>query len=150
MDPDMVGRGYGGGHLDAPAVATPSMTTVLIFLVVAFLAVPIVEIYLIVEVARYVGVLNTVALLILVSVVGAWMVRREGLGILRRAQDELAAGRVPGRQVVDGLLVLVAGALMLTPGFATDALGLAFLFPPSRITVREVLIRWFARRANLG
>ena len=116
----------------------------------AFLAVPIVEIYLIVEVARYAGILNTVALLVLVSVAGAWMVRREGLGILRRAQDELATGRVPGRQVVDGLLVLVAGALMLTPGFATDALGLALLFPPSRIAVREVLIRRFARRVNLG
>ena len=149
-DPDMVGRGYGGSHLDAPAVATPSMTTVLGFLVVAFLAVPIVEIYLIVEVARYAGMLNTVALLVLVSVAGAWMVRREGLGILRRARDELAVGRVPGRQMVDGLLVLVAGALMLTPGFATDALGLALLFPPSRIAVREVLIRRFARRVNLG
>tara|TARA_B100000378_G_C17957164_1_gene382221 strand:- start:85 stop:465 length:381 start_codon:yes stop_codon:yes gene_type:complete len=126
------------------------MTTVLVFLVVAFLAVPIVEIYLIVEVARYAGILNTVVLLILVSVAGAWMVRREGLGILRRAQEELATGRVPGRQVVDGLLVLVAGALMLTPGFATDALGLALLFPPSRIAVREVLIRRFARRVNLG
>ena len=126
------------------------MTTVLIFLVVAFLAVPIVEIYLIVEVARYAGILNTIALLILVSVAGAWMVRREGLGILRRAQEELATGRVPGRQVVDGLLVLVAGALMLTPGFGTDALGLALLFPPSRIAVREVLIRRFARRVNLG
>lgn len=126
------------------------MTTVLIFLVVAFLTVPIVEIYLIVEVARYAGILNTVVLLILVSVAGAWMVRREGLGILRRAQEELATGRVPGRQVVDGLLVLVAGALMLTPGFATDALGLALLFPPSRIAVREVLIRRFARRVNLG
>ena len=149
-DPDMVGRGYDGGHLHAPAVATPSMTTVLVFLVVAFLAVPIVEIYLIVEVARYAGILNTVALLGLVSVAGAWMVRREGLGILRRARDELAVGRVPGRQMVDGLLVLVAGALMLTPGFATDALGLALLFPPSRIAVREVLIRRFARRVNLG
>ena len=126
------------------------MTTVLIFLVVAFLAVPIVEIYLIVEVARYAGILNTVVLLILVSVAGAWMVRREGLGILRRAQEELAIGQVPGRQVVDGLLVLVAGALMLTPGFGTDALGLALLFPPSRIAVREVLIRRFARRVNLG
>tara|TARA_B100000953_G_C17670527_1_gene308595 strand:+ start:7 stop:387 length:381 start_codon:yes stop_codon:yes gene_type:complete len=126
------------------------MRTVLVVLVVAFLAVPIVEIYLIVEVARYAGIFNTVALLILVSVAGAWMVRREGLGILRRAQDELAAGRAPGRQVVDGLLVLVAGALMLTPGFATDALGLALLFPPSRIAVREILIRRFARRVNLG
>ena len=126
------------------------MAIVLLFLVVVFLAVPIVEIYLIVEVTRYAGILNTIALLILVSVIGAWMVRREGLGILRRAQSELAAGRTPGRQMVDGLLLLVAGVLMLTPGFATDTLGLALLFPPSRSTVREVLIRRFARRVNLN
>ena len=63
---------------------------------------------------------------------------------------EIPSHRGPGRQVVDGLLVLVAGALMLTPGFGTDALGLALLFPPSRIAVREVLIRRFARRVNLG
>ncbi|MEE2768022.1 MAG: FxsA family protein [Actinomycetota bacterium] len=122
----------------------------LILLLVAFLVVPVVEIYLIVEVAQAAGILNTVALLILVSVVGAWMVRREGLGIFRRAQGELAAGRVPGRHMVDGLLVLVAGVLMLTPGFATDALGLILLFPPSRITVREIIIRRFTRRVSLG
>ena len=149
LDPDIVGRGYDDSHADAPAVAPRSMTIVLILLLVAFLVVPVVEIYLIIEVAQFTGILNTVALLILVSVVGAWMVRREGLGILRRAQGELIAGRVPGRQMVDGLLVLVAAVLMLTPGFATDAVGLVLLFPPSRITVREILIRQFTRRVSL-
>ena len=149
LDPDIVGGGYDDSDADAPAVAPRNMTTVLILLMTAFLVVPVVEIYLIVEVAQSTGILNTVALLILISVVGAWMVRREGLGILRRAQGELTAGRVPGRQMVDGLLVLVAGVLMLTPGFATDALGLILLFPPSRITVREILIRRFTRRVSL-
>ena len=67
-----------------------------LLLVLVFLVTPIVELYLIVQVAGEVGVLNTIALLILVSVVGAWLVRREGLGILRRAQEEMAQGRVPG------------------------------------------------------
>ena len=90
------------------------------------------ELAVIVQVAGSTGVLNTIGLLVLVSVVGAWLVRREGLGILRRAQREAAAGRIPGREMVDGLLVLGAGALMLTPGFVTDAVGLALLFPPTR------------------
>ena len=149
LDPDIAGRGYDDSHPDAPAVAPRSMTILLILCLLACLALPVVVIYLIIEVAQLTGILNTVALLILVSVVGAWMVRREGLGILRRAQKELVAGRVPGRQMVDGLLVLVAGVLMLTPGFATDAFGLVLLFPPSRITVRESLIRRFTRRVSL-
>ena len=89
-------------------------------------------------------------LLFLVSVVGAWLVRREGLGILRKAQEEMAQGRVPGRQLVDGLLVLFGGALMLTPGFATDALGLSLLFPPTRALLRAVASRWFGRRMANG
>ncbi|MBC8365095.1 MAG: FxsA family protein [Actinobacteria bacterium] len=121
-----------------------------LLLLVLFLVTPIVELYLIVQVAGGVGLLNTIALLFLVSAVGAWLVRREGLGILRRAQDEMAQGRVPGRQLVDGLLVLFGGALMLTPGFATDALGLSLLFPPTRALLRVVASRWFGRRMSDG
>ena len=129
---------------------TPTLSAVFLLLVLVFLVTPIVELYLIVQVAGEVGVLNTIALLILVSVVGAWLVRREGLGILRRAQEEMAQGRVPGRELVDGLLVLFGGALMLTPGFATDALGLSLLFPPTRVLLRAVASRWFGRRMASG
>ena len=122
----------------------------LLLLFLVFLLTPIVELVVIVRVAGSAGVLNTIGLLVLVSVVGAWLVRREGLGILRRAQREAAAGRIPGREMVDGLLVLGAGALMLTPGFVTDAVGLALLFPPTRAVVRAVATRRFTRSVADG
>jgi len=123
---------------------------VLFILFLIFVVTPIVELAVIVQVAGSTGVLNTIGLLVLVSVVGAWLVRREGLGILRRAQREVAAGRSPGREIVDGLLVLGAGALMLTPGFVTDAVGLALLFPPTRALVRAVATRRLARSVASG
>ncbi|MDP6867280.1 MAG: FxsA family protein [Acidimicrobiales bacterium] len=122
----------------------------LFILFLVFVVTPIVELAVIVQVAGSTGVLNTIGLLVLVSVVGAWLVRREGLGILRRAQREAAAGRIPGREMIDGLLVLGAGALMLTPGFVTDAVGLALLFPPTRALVRAVATRRLTRSLASG
>ncbi|MED5393075.1 MAG: FxsA family protein [Actinomycetota bacterium] len=122
----------------------------LFILFLVFVVTPIVELAVIVQVAGSTGVLNTIGLLVLVSVVGAWLVRREGLGILRRAQREAAAGRIPGREMIDGMLVLGAGALMLTPGFVTDAVGLALLFPPTRALVRAVVTRRLTRSVASG
>jgi Protein affecting phage T7 exclusion by the F pla smid len=147
-------RGYDRESLCAPTRAAclrgggpRSIVSVFLILLLVFIVTPIAEIYLIVQVADVVGGLNTVALLILVSVIGAAMVKREGMGILARAQSELALGRVPGRELVDGLLVLFAGVLMLTPGFATDALGLSLLFPPTRALIRGVVSRGLSSRA---
>lgn len=117
---------------------------------VLFLMLPIIELYIIVQVAGSMGVLNTIGLLIVVSVVGAWLVRRQGLGVLGRVQAQLAEGRLPGKELVDGLLILFAGALMLTPGFLTDALGLSLLLPPTRVLIRTVLMRRFRGRVVLG
>ena len=122
----------------------------LLVLFLVFLVTPIVELVVIVRVAGSAGVLNTIGLLLLVSMMGAWLVRREGLGILRRAQGEMAEGRVPGRELVDGLLVLFAGALMLTPGFVTDAVGLLLLFPPVRAVIRHVTTRRLCRSVRDG
>jgi len=123
---------------------------VLLVLFLIFVVTPIVELAVIVQVAGSTGVMNTIGLLVLVSLVGAWLVRREGLGILRRVQAELAKGRMPGRELVDGLLVLLAGALMLTPGFVTDAVGLALLFPPVRAVLRLVATRRLSRSVDAG
>jgi len=123
---------------------------VLLVLFLIFVVTPIVELAVIVQVAGSTGVMNTIGLLVLVSLVGAWLVRREGLGILRRAQAELAKGRMPGRELVDGLLVLLAGALMLTPGFVTDAVGLALLLPPVRAVLRLVATRRLSRSVDAG
>lgn len=115
-------------------------------LAVLFLVVPIVELYVIVQVAQGVGIVPTLALLVLVSVVGASLLRSQGLGVLRRVNEALSAGRMPGRELVDGVLVVVGGALMLTPGFVTDAVGLALLLPPTRALVRLVLVRRWRHR----
>jgi len=114
-------------------------------LVLLFLVVPIIELYLIVQVASGIGVLETLGLL-----VGAWLVRAQGLGVLARIHGQLAQGKVPGTELVDGLLVLFAGALMLTPGFMTDALGLLLLIPPTRAIIRTVLVHRFRNRVEVG
>ncbi|MXZ84887.1 MAG: FxsA family protein [Acidimicrobiia bacterium] len=120
----------------------------LVWLVLLFIAVPLVELYVIVETARSIGTLETIGLLILVSVVGAWMVKAQGLAVLWRVRSKLAEGLMPGRELMDGALVLLAGALMLTPGFVTDAVGLLLLFPPTRMAIRPVIIRRFRHRVT--
>jgi len=117
-------------------------------LVVLFVLVPIVELYVIIQVGHVLGVLNTLALLLLISFVGAWLMKREGLNTWRRAQRQIDAGTVPGRELVDGALILLAGALLLAPGFVTDAVGLLLLLPPVRAAVRGVARRRLERRVT--
>lgn len=110
-------------------------------LVLVFLVVPLVELYVIIQVGGAIGALNTIALLVLMGVAGGWLMKREGLGVLRRIQTQLRDGQVPGNDLVDGLLILFGGALMLTPGFLSDLLGLCLLVPPMRAVVRRALAR---------
>lgn len=119
-------------------------------LALAFFVVPIVELAVIIQIGSAIGVLNTIGLLILSGVLGAWLMKREGLGVLRRVQATVAAGRVPGVELVDGFLILFGGALMLTPGFVTDILGMSLLLPPVRAVVRGVLRRRFTARVVGG
>ncbi|MYI56711.1 MAG: FxsA family protein, partial [Acidimicrobiia bacterium] len=119
-----------------PAGAPPSLPTlraVFIVLLLALLGIPVAEIFFIIRVARDLGIPETIGLLVAVSIVGAWLVRRSGLGVLRQIQERLARGEIPGKELVDGLLILVGGLLMLTPGFLTDAVGLLLLIPPTRL-----------------
>ncbi len=115
-------------------------------LVLLFLVLPILELYVIVQVAGGIGTLETIGLLIVVSVVGAWLVRREGTSVLRKIQVQLNQQQLPTKQIVDGGLIMFAGALMLTPGFITDAVGVLLLIPPTRIAVRQILMRRFKGR----
>ncbi len=119
-------------------------------LAVVFLVVPVVELAVILQVGQAIGVLETVALLIAVSVVGGWLVKREGVGVLRRISTAVQAGRVPGRDLADGALIILAGALLITPGFLSDLLGIALLLPPVRAAIRPVLVSALARRAIGG
>lgn len=118
-------------------------------LVALFIGVPFAEIYVLLQVGGAIGVVNTLGLLVAISVVGAWLAKREGLGVLRRMQRSIDSGRVPGTELVDGFLILLAGALMLTPGFLTDILAILLLLPPVRAVVRRELRRRVARRIQI-
>lgn len=115
----------------------------MLVLALLFLVVPIFELYVIIQVAHAIGVFDTLGLLILDSIIGGWLMKREGLGVLRRLQTKLQGGELPSTELVDGFLILFGGALMLAPGFVTDILGILLLLPPVRAVVRRVLARRF-------
>ena len=118
-------------------------------LVVLFLLVPLAELFVIIQVGQAFGALNTIGLLILISAVGAWLVKREGMGVWRRFQRQVEAGAVPGKEIADGVMILFAGALLMTPGFLSDLVGIALLLPPVRAAVRTVVMRRAAQRAGV-
>jgi UPF0716 protein FxsA len=117
-------------------------------LLVGLLVVPIAELWVIVEAADRIGVASTLALLIVISVAGASLLRQQGTAAWRRLQQALARGDMPSRELVDGALVLVGGVLLLTPGFVTDVVGLALLLPPTRAATKGVARALLARRAR--
>ena len=114
-------------------------------LVGALVVVPLLELYVLIRVGQVIGALWTVVLLLLVSVLGAALLRREGPRTWRAFRSATAAGRVPAREVADGALVLFAGALLLTPGFVSDVVGLALLVPPVRAVLRRALTAYATR-----
>jgi UPF0716 protein FxsA len=115
-------------------------------LVLLFIVVPIAELAVIIQVGQEIGVLWTVAILVADSILGSVLMRAQGRTAWRRFNEATGAGRVPAREVLDGALVIFGGALLLTPGFITDILGLILLIPPSRALVRRVLARRLAHR----
>src|SRR5919106_4220252 len=117
------------------------------------IVVPIVELWVIVQVAGSIGLLETIALLIAVSATGAWLLKQQGMATWRRLQATLERGEVPTREVTDGALILFGGALLLTPGFVTDAIGIVLLLPPTRAAIkgaaRRSLARWARGRSGV-
>lgn len=100
-------------------------------------------------VADTLGWWDAVALSLLISLAGVWLTKRAGLGAARRIQEAGEAGRIPSREVADGALILLAGLLLLLPGFVTDAFGVALLLPPVRAGVRVLALRRFRRKRGL-
>ena len=118
-------------------------------LALLFLVVPFVELFILIQVGQTIGALWTIGVLVVVSLIGSWLVKREGLNTIRSAQQQVRSGRVPGVELVDGALILFAGALLLTPGFLTDVLGVALLIPPVRVAIRGVARKRLARRLDI-
>ena len=98
-----------------------------------FLVVPIIEIYLLIQVGQVIGAGWTVLLVVLTAVIGVWLLRIQGLSTLTRAQQRLQENELPAREMLEGVALVIAGAFLLTPGFATDTLGFLLLFPPTRL-----------------
>jgi UPF0716 protein FxsA len=120
---------------------------------VLFLGIPILEIYVLIQVGQAIGIGWTLLLLIADAVFGAWLVRREGRRAWRSLQASLReaprTGRVPAREVLDGALVLVGGTLLMTPGFVTDIAGLLCVLPLTRPLVRAFVVRRFTGRVRV-
>jgi UPF0716 protein FxsA len=110
-------------------------------LVVLFIIIPIAELYGIYKVGDLIGWAPTLALLVIDSLLGAWLLRSQGRTVWQRFQTTMQAGRIPHREVFDGVLVIFGGAFLITPGFLTDIVGVVLLLPPTRALFRRWLIR---------
>src|SRR3954453_13672731 len=117
-----------------------------LLLVVLFIVVPIAELFVLIQIGQAIGVLPTIALLILDSILGAALMRSQGRAAWLRFNRALAEGRIPGKEGMDGAPGVFGGPRLLTPGFLSDILGLILLLPPTRAVVRAVLLRRFAGR----
>ena len=115
-------------------------------LLLLFTVVPILELALLIRIGRAIHVGPTVALVILTGVVGAALARHQGLRVLARIHEHLARGTMPATEMVEGLMILLAAAVLITPGVITDCFGLVLLIPPARAFVRKAAIAYFKKR----
>jgi UPF0716 protein FxsA len=115
-------------------------------LVVLFIVVPVVELYVIIQIGELIGLWPTLALLLADALLGSLLLRHQGRGAWRRFNEAIAQRRFPGKEVADGLLIAIGGTLLLTPGFLSDIVGAIFLIPPTRALVRRLMRGWAARR----
>src|ERR1700729_511023 len=120
-----------------------------LLLVLVFIVVPIAELYVIIQVGELIGVWPTLLLLLLDAIVGSWLLKHEGRAAWRRFNQALAERRMPGKEVADGFLVILGGALLVAPGFLTDILGVLLLIPVTRAVFRRVLLRWTVGRVAI-
>lgn len=111
-------------------------------LLLLFVVVPVAEISLLIDIGSSIGLGNTILIVIFTAILGAWLVRQQGFATLFKVQQEMNAGRLPAMELAEGVLLLFAGAVLLTPGFITDAVGFALLTPP----IRRALISWVAKK----
>ena len=115
------------------------------YLLLLFIAIPIVEMWLLISISRHIGALLTISLVVATAVIGVHWLRQQGFSTLLKLNERLSAGEMPAREITEGVIITIGGALLLTPGFATDALGFACLFAPSRALLVKSL---FSRIQN--
>src|ERR671939_2141514 len=114
-----------------------------------FIALPLAELYVILKVGDAIGAVWTILLLAADSVLGSLLLRSQGRSVWRRFNSALAEGKMPHREVIDGVLVIFGGAFLITPGFVTDLVGLLLLLPPTRSVIRSQVVRRLGRRVTV-
>jgi UPF0716 protein FxsA len=119
-------------------------------LILLLIIIPAAEIGIFVLAGNKIGILPTVALIILSGIIGAYLAKQQGLETIRKVQRELGYGRIPGDALLDGVCILVGGAFLLTPGFITDTAGFLLLAPPTRVFFKKLLVQLFQKWINKG
>ncbi|PLY02290.1 MAG: membrane protein FxsA [Desulfuromonas sp.] len=117
---------------------------------ILFTLVPVIELYVLVEAGRQIGVAATVAMVLLTGIAGAYLARSQGFAIINRIQSELNQGKLPAEELLDGAMILAGGLLLLTPGFCTDLFGFCLLTPFTRTVLKSPLKRWLDERIRRG
>ncbi|KGM44850.1 membrane protein FxsA [Neobacillus niacini] len=120
------------------------------YLALLIIVIPAIDIGFLLLSGKTIGVLPTIAFIILTGVLGAYLAKREGLQTIKKAQEQLAFGQIPGESVLDGICILAGAILLLTPGFVTDLFGFLLLFPPSRKPFKFLMINALRRKIQNG
>ena len=115
------------------------------FLLLFFIGIPILEMIVLIKVGGMIGAIPTVGLVVLTATIGVWLLKREGLATLTRLQQKMAQGELPGRELLEGVMLIIGGALLLTPGFVTDAIGFVCLIP----WIRQPVATWLLNHTQL-
>ena len=115
-----------------------------------FMLVPVIELALLIKIGSLIGTFNTIAIVILTAIIGAYMVKLEGMGVMYRIQRNIQEGIFPAEELINGMMILIAGALLLTPGFFTDVTGFLIVFPVSRNFIKKIAKRYIEKKISSG
>lgn len=119
-------------------------------LLILFIIVPVTELYILIEAGKKIGSLTIIGIIILTGIIGAYLVKGQGFMILKKIQDDLNEGIMPGDSLIQGVIILAGGILLLTPGFVTDIIGFIFLIPGSRRVIKKYLLKWLRGKIKEG
>ncbi len=122
----------------------------LLKLFILFTIIPIAELYLLIKIGGMIGALNTVLIILFTAVIGAYLAKTQGFIVIKKINQALNEGRLPARELLDGLVVLLGGFTLITPGFLTDFIGLSMLFPPTRVLYIKLAVRIIQNKVETG
>jgi len=119
-------------------------------LLILLIVVPVVELYILIEIGQQIGAFTTIGIIVLTGIVGAYLVKNQGFMVLKKIQYDLNQNILPGDSLLQGIIILAGGIFLLTPGFITDIIGFIFLIPISREIVKKYLLIWLKRKIDSG